>query len=131
MSKTALNLGTAALPMGCPAAERVDETIQNSGPKSRPFLDPKLASDPCSSPVGLELGLATCSVALMPGPNKCNSTYGCFVLLDTQLLDQIWVQIADPILGRSATDLVHILDPNLGQYVKESSVELTAACTTS
>ena len=67
----------------------------------------------------------------MPGTNKCNSTYGSFVLLDTQLLDQIWVQIADPILGRSATDLVRILDPNLGQHVKESSVELTAACTTS
>ena len=33
--------------------------------------------------VGLELGLATCSVALMPGTNKCNSTYGPFVLLDT------------------------------------------------
>ena len=67
----------------------------------------------------------------MPGTTKRKSTYGSFVLLDTQLLDQIWVQIADPILGRSATDLVHILDPNLGQYVKESSVELTAACTTS
>ena len=67
----------------------------------------------------------------MPGTNNCISSYASFVFLDTQLLDQIWVQITDPILGRSATHVVHILDPNLGPYVKESIVEPRAACTTS
>ena len=67
----------------------------------------------------------------MPGTNKCISSYASFVFLDTQLLDQIWVQITDPILGRSATHVVHILNPNLGRYVKESIVEPRAACTTS
>ena len=95
------------------------------------FFTPKLASDLRTSQVGPELGLASSSVEVMPGNTKCNSAYAAFVFLDTQLLDQIWVQITDPVLGRSTTHLVHILGPNLGPYVKESIVEPTAACSAS
>ena len=111
--------------------QHVGNLLETADQNQGRFYTPKLASDLRTSQVGPELGLASSSIEVMPGTNKCISSYASFAFLDTQLLDQIWVQIADPILGRSATHVVHILDPNLGPYVKESIVEPRAACTTS